>query len=136
MSNKISHEGVVESVSGDCVRVRIVQSTACASCKISSHCNASESKVKFIDVITPDASSHHVGDAVTVSTTTGIGNEAVRIAFVWPLLLLLVLLFGIHFLSGNDTMAVLVSFAGIAVYYLCVWLLRGRIGQKFQFAIQ
>lgn len=135
MSDKISHDGVVESVSGDCARVRIVQMAACAGCKISAHCNASESKIKYIDVCGPSVREHKPGDAVTVSTTVGMGSEAVRIAFVWPLLLLVAGLFLTRWLSGSDTLAVVVAFGLLAVYFLAVYLMRGRIGRKFAFTI-
>ena len=46
MSNKIKHAGVVDGVEGECVRVRILQSSACSACKVAAHCNASETKEK------------------------------------------------------------------------------------------
>lgn len=135
MSDKISHEGVIESVKGNCARVRIVQMAACAGCKIAAHCNASESKIKYIDVCGPSVSAHKPGDTVTVSTTVGMGSEAVRIAFVWPLVVLVASLFATKWLSGSDTMAVLVAFGALALYFLVVFLLRDRIGKKFSFTI-
>ena len=54
MENKIKHVGVVESVVGECVKVRVVQSSACASCKVAKQCNTSESKEKIIDIYTKD----------------------------------------------------------------------------------
>ena len=51
MSQKISHSGVVESILDGCVKVRIIQTSACAACKVASHCNAAESKVKIVDII-------------------------------------------------------------------------------------
>ena len=50
MSTDIKHCGVVDEVEDGCVKVRIVQSSACASCKVASHCNASENKEKVVEV--------------------------------------------------------------------------------------
>lgn len=50
MSNKIKHNGVVDGVEEGCVRVRILQSSACSACKVAAHCNASETKEKIIEV--------------------------------------------------------------------------------------
>ena len=50
MSNKIKHNGVVDGVDENCVRVRILQSSACSACKVAAHCNASETKEKIIEV--------------------------------------------------------------------------------------
>ena len=52
MSNKIKHSGVVDGVDGTTVRVRILQSSACSACKVASHCNASETKEKLVEVTT------------------------------------------------------------------------------------
>ena len=51
MSNKIKHSGVVDGVDGTTVRVRILQSSACSACKVASHCNASETKEKLVEVM-------------------------------------------------------------------------------------
>ena len=55
MSNKIKHNGVVDGVEEGCVRVRILQSSACSACKVAAHCNASETKEKIIEVQVADA---------------------------------------------------------------------------------
>ena len=38
MSTKISHSGVIERIEPDKVQVRIVQTSACAACKVASYC--------------------------------------------------------------------------------------------------
>ena len=73
MSNKIKHSGVVDGVDGTTVRVRILQSSACRACKVASHCNASETKEKLVEVTTSDASQYHVGDSVRVLADTSVG---------------------------------------------------------------
>ena len=50
MSQKICHSGIVERIDDGCVHVRIVQTSACAACKVAGYCNAAESKEKIIDV--------------------------------------------------------------------------------------
>ena len=66
MDEKITHAGIVEQVDGGRVRVRIMQTSACAACKVAGHCNAAEAKEKLVDVFTASASQWKVGDAVTV----------------------------------------------------------------------
>ena len=69
----IRHSGIVDSVSGDCIKVRILQTSACASCKVAGYCNASESKEKIVDVF-GDASCGQlrVGDRVVVTASRWI----------------------------------------------------------------
>ncbi len=64
MSNKIKHSGVVEKIVGDCVRVRIVQTSACAACKVASHCNAAESKEKIVEVSCANSADYKTGQQV------------------------------------------------------------------------
>ena len=50
MTDKIKHLGIVESINGSYLKVRIVQTSACSACSIKGHCSAAESKEKLIDV--------------------------------------------------------------------------------------
>ena len=50
MDERIEHQGIVESVEDDCVKVRIVQVAACAECKAKSLCSSAESKEKVREV--------------------------------------------------------------------------------------
>jgi len=65
MNNKIRHSGIIDSIENSTVRVRILQTSACAACKVAAHCNASESKEKLVDVAVADGSVRRVGDTVT-----------------------------------------------------------------------
>ena len=73
MSNKIKHAGVVDAVEEGCVRVRILQSSACSACKVAAHCNASETKEKLIEVMDAHASCFQKGDHVMVVADTAVG---------------------------------------------------------------
>ena len=73
MSNKIKHNGVVDGVEEGCVRVRILQSSACSACKVAAHCNASETKEKIIEVQVADAVKYQLGDSVVVVADTAGG---------------------------------------------------------------
>ena len=66
MSDIIQHQGTVESIDGSHIRVRIVQTSACATCVAHKYCNSSESKEKMIDVYTRDAATYQVGQSVNV----------------------------------------------------------------------
>lgn len=100
MSQKISHSGVVESISDGCVKVRIVQTSACAACKVASHCNAAESKVKIVDVFCCNSSDYSVGQDVTVWASKDVANRALLLGFGVPFLLLAcVLMIALRFVS-------------------------------------
>ena len=106
MSNKIKHSGVVDGVDGTTVRVRILQSSACSACKVASHCNASETKEKLVEVTTSDASQYHVGDSVRVLADTSVGFRASWYGYLLPLVLMVVALVTVLKVSGSEGMGV------------------------------
>ena len=87
MHNKINHSGIIDSIVGNCVKVRILQTSACAACKVAGHCNAAESKEKIIDVLdVSDTSALRVGDEVTVWASRDVANHALLLGFGVPFL--------------------------------------------------
>lgn len=137
MNNSIRHAGVVESVGDGCVRVRIVQTSACASCKIASHCNASEQKEKVIDVFDTQASKiYDRGDNVVVMISQRVGMNAVMVGFVLPFVILVLTLFITWNITGKESVAALISLCALLPYYFCVYLSRDRLREKLSFTIE
>ena len=134
--NNITHAGRIESISDDCLHVRIQQSSACAECKVAGHCNASESKDKIIDVYGENTSAYEVGQSVTITTDSQVGYMAVIYAYVLPLVLMLGSLFIAFAFCDNELTAALISLAVLLPYYLVLWLLRGRISRQVAFRIE
>lgn len=136
MSNRISHSGVVEKVSEGRVTVRILQTSACAACKVASHCNASESKVKLVDVDCDNALVYREGQEVVVSASQAVANRALLLGFGIPFLILVGVLFIVLKTTGNEAVAALSGLGALMPYYLLLWLLRRQIGQQVSFAIE
>ncbi len=135
MNNKIRHSGIIDSVGEGIVKVRILQTSACAACKVASHCNAAESKVKVVDVVTTDAGHWTVGQTVMVSAARNVISHAMLLAFALPLVLMVVTLLAVMSLTGNEGKAGLASVAVLVPYFLAVWLFRDRIGRRISFSI-
>ena len=95
ISANIKHQGIIDEITDDCIKVRIIQTSACASCKVAGHCNASESKEKIIDVGKCDGHDYRVGDEVVVIASQNSGLFAVLLSSVVPLFLLVVVLFAV-----------------------------------------
>ena len=136
MSNKKSHPGVVDSIEGDCVKVRIVQTSACAACKVAAHCNASESKEKLVDVFGCDTAKYATGQEVVVSASREVANRAILLGFGLPLLLLIGVLLMVLRWTGDEGMAALASLGVLVPYYIVLWLLRDSIRQRVAFRIE
>jgi sigma-E factor negative regulatory protein RseC len=136
MSQKISHSGVIESVLEGCVKVRIVQTSACAACKIAGHCNASESKVKIVDVFCSNSSDYSVGQNVTVWASKDVANKALLLGFGVPFLLLVSVLMIALKIIGDEGISALIALGALVPYYFALWLMRDRIQHQISFQIE
>lgn len=135
MSQKISHAGVIESIEGDSIKVRIVQTSACAACKVAGHCNAAESKVKIVDVVGADATRYQLGQEVVVWASKDVANKALLLGFGIPFLLLVCVLLVALKMIADEGIAALMALGSLVPYYFVLWLLRDRIQQQICFHI-
>ena len=136
MSNKISHSGVIQSIKDGCIKVQIVQTSACAACKVASHCNASESKVKIVDVLRNDTKGFEVGQQVVVWASKDVANQALLLGFGVPFLLLVCVLMIALKLTDSEGVSALAAIASLVPYYVTLWLMRDRIQQRISFNLE
>ena len=135
MGADIRHEGVVNSIDGQRVTVRILQVSACSGCQASRICRAAESKEKLVEVEMSGAENLRVGQEVTVVAGERMGITAVLLAFGLPLLLLLLALITAMGLTGSEKLAAIASIGVLVPYYIVLFLCRGRIKKDFGFRI-
>lgn len=143
MSEIIKHDGVVERILDDShLQVRIVQTSACASCKAAGHCTSAESKEKIVDVWVDDTRNYAEGQNVIVMASMKTGMTAVLIGFVAPVVLvLLAVVITLQLTStpgdGNSTTdQAFAALAGLLVlipYYLVLYSCRSVLKSKFAF---
>lgn len=136
MSQKICHSGIVESIDDGCVHVRIVQTSACAACKVAGYCNAAESKEKIIDVYCDSVAAYQIGQQVVVSTSGQVAVKALLWAFGVPFVLLMTVLVLVLLLTANEGLAALSALAALVPYYLVLWLLRNKMREQLAFRIE
>ena len=136
MSDIIKHRGRVESVDGSHIIVRIIQTSACSGCSIKSHCNASESKEKLIDVYEANA-SYQIGEEVVLCGTTSMGMQAVLLAFGVPLIILVLALGVTMYMTDDDALiSSLVGLLSIVPYYLVIYFCKDKLKKTFSFTIE
>lgn len=136
MSNKIKHAGVVDGVEGECVRVRILQSSACSACKVAAHCNASETKEKIIDVMDADASHYQKDDQVMVVADTAVGFRASLYGYLLPLILMVVTLVGVLAATHSEGLAALSALGILIPYYVLLFLMRNKLRNRLSFTLE
>ena len=134
----IEHQGVIESVEGSHVRVNILQVAACGECKARSLCASSESKEKIIDVYEDGAAmKYKTGESVKVCGALSMGKLAVRLAFGFPVVLIVVwMLVAMAWLKLGELLAVGILVAMLVAYFYILYLNRDRMAKRFAFWIE
>ena len=133
---KISHSGIIESIAEGCVKVRILQTSACAACKIAGHCNASESKEKIVEVFTDHTGGYSLGQEVVVCASRDVANKALLLGFGVPFLVLVGVLVLVLRVTGNEGVAALSGLLALVPYYFVLHLFRSRIREQLSFYIE
>ena len=137
MGKKISHDGVVESIDGSHIRVKILQTSACSTCEAKSLCCSSESTEKLIDIYNVSSNDYQVGDEVVVCGSKSMGRNAVIIAFTLPLLLIILcVVLGTYVCSLSEQQVMVSILVTLSVYYLLIRHLRNRLMKRFTFWIE
>ena len=136
MQAQISHSGIVETVSEGCVSVRILQTSACAACKVSGYCHAAEAKEKIVDVFGCDTAKYSQGQEVIVTASTAVARKALILGFVMPFLLVIGVLVAVLFLTNNEGVAALAALGSLLPYYFLLWLRRDSIQRGISFQIE
>lgn len=136
MANVIKHRGIVENIEGNLLKVRIVQTSACAGCGAKGYCSSAEVRENEVEVMASDASAYRLGDDVWVTCEMSVGRRAVWWAFVFPFLILLASLCLFLSLDCGELWAAMFSLFLLVPYYYIMWLFRKRLERHFSFSVQ
>ena len=130
----IRHEGIIESLGAEGCTVRILQASACSSCSARQLCRSSESKEKLVEV-RGHYPTLHVGDRVMLVGSVRQGLRASVLAYVVPLVIMLVVLFLVTHHYGEKPGA-LAALLALALYYGVLFLLKDKLAGQFSFRIE
>lgn len=135
MSESIEHNGVVDRIEGNVVFVRIVQQSACSGCHAQSMCSASDSKEKIIEVV-DNSGQFKIGEGVKICGQSSLGLQAVVLAFVIPLVLVVLAIAVGTGLQWKDTISGLCGLLLLLPYYIMLYVLRDRLKRRFIFTLK
>ena len=119
------------------MQVRIQQASACDLCHAKSICSSADTKEKIVEVRAAEGSVS-IGDKVMVEGAASMGMKAVFLAYVLPLILLiLVMVLCLTLIApGNEVLAALVSLGILLPYAFLLYLLKDKLSKKFRFEIR
>ncbi len=131
----IRHSGVVESVKGTVVKVKIQQAAACSACEASRSCMAAEAKEKTVDAITSD-STIQAGDKVDVVIEEVTAWKAVAIAYLLPFAVMMLVLFLLDRSLHDEALMGVIAVCAVGVYYIVLSFFKNRIKRDFSFRVE
>ncbi len=131
----IEHEGIVESIEPQHIKVLIVNESACASCHAKGACTAADLQDKVIDIY-QSISGLTVGQKVMLLGKKSLAPKAVLLAYIFPLVLIFAALLITYTLTGNDVLAGGLSLAILVPYFAVIYYLKDRLQKTFSFTIK
>mgnify|MGYP003434662035 FL=1 len=133
----VEQKGIVIKKQEDKVIVKIEQKSTCSSCHARGACTSLDKKDKEIEIKTKDVENYNIGDEVIITISTKLGMKAVLIAFVLPLILLVIALFlSIKLFSLTQSLSALVSLLVVAAYYFFLYKQNLFLSKEFNFLIK
>ena len=132
----ISHPGIVDEVNTDKVFVKIQAMSACSSCHAKGMCNVAEMEEKIVEIRKLPQRDFHKGDQVTVSMKKSLGSRAVMLGYIFPFILMFVMLLLVLILSGNEGLAGLSAIFILIPYYSLLYVYRNKLKSTFSFMIE
>ena len=133
--HNICREGIVRAIDGDDIHVEIIVSSACSGCHAKSICIPSDHRQEVVIVKNTRHEDFQVGETVELLLETSAGNKAVVLAYVLPLVVLLVLLFGCYALTHKELLSVGISVLGVVLYYLILKSANKKVEKGITFGI-
>lgn len=135
-TENIVHEGLIKSIGQDTISIEINNNSMCDGCHAKQLCSSSESKIKIIEVIKPTNISFNIGDNVIIEGASSLGLKAVLLAYIIPLLfIVLVLLIG-NYNNFSDGASGLLSIASLIPYYITLYICRNKLQRTLTFKIK
>ena len=131
----ISHEGIVTKITDDELEIKILAQSACAACHAKSACGMGEQAEKILTVPRPKGQDFTINQKVNVKMAIGQGNKAAVLAYLIPIILLLVVLFVCLGLGLNEGLSALISIVALIPYYIVLYLRRDKLKKKFEYLI-
>lgn len=132
-ANLVKHEGIVSKISEKTITISLKGNVNCEGCKAQSACGVSDSNDKEIEVIN-STQSFKINEPVDVLLKRELGLKAVFWAYVFPFILMFVVLVATSFFF-KEWIAGLISLFVLIPYYLMLYISKDRFQKAFQVSI-
>lgn len=133
---EITHIGTVSSITQGVIHITVEANSACAGCHAKGSCTIGETSEKIIHVNSDKYSELGIGEQVTVVITREAGFFAVIMAYLLPVAIIILTLWGFGELNFDELTTFSFMIAVIAIYFIILYLLRKKILKKINIKIK
>jgi sigma-E factor negative regulatory protein RseC len=133
---RITHDGVIASLSEERITVKITSYAACTSCHAKGACSMAggeEEKLLHIPVSDPD---FRIGEKVRVLLSQSLGFRALFLGYVLPFSMVLAVLVVLTVAGSTELVAGGAALGVLAPYYAGLRLWKGKVDRQFSFTVQ
>lgn len=132
----IKHEGIVTDAGKGNPTVKILSRSACAACHAKGACGLSDLQEKVIEVENTHNINLNPGDKVNVTMRTSLGVKAVLWGYLYPFLVVVVVLFSLLVLTENEGLSAIIALFCLVPYYLILSKNKSRFKKRFHFELE
>ena len=129
----VNHNGIVSKISKSTITISLKGNVNCEGCKAQSACGVSDSNDKEIEVLNP-VQSFQINEPVEVVLKRELGLKAVFWAYVFPFILMVIVLVITSFFF-KEWVAGLLSLFILLPYYYMLYVMKDSFQKAFQVSI-
>jgi sigma-E factor negative regulatory protein RseC len=133
-SKSIEHQGRIESINGNRIKVRFLAQSACASCHAKGFCSAANMQEKVVDVF-DQPNQYKVGETVNIVLRQSLGFKALWLGYVLPFLLVLSVLIILSVTTKNEVISGVGALSVLVPYYTILYYARNKVQKQFTFTL-
>ncbi len=131
---KIEHLGRVQQVTGETIKVNLLNVSACSSCHVKGACSVSDVDNKVIEVANPGGNLKQ-GDSIAVAFNESQGIKALFLGYILPFIVLMIALVTSWILTGNELTSALIALGSLIPYYAGLTLFKKELKKTFTFKV-
>jgi positive regulator of sigma E activity len=135
MAQLIEHSGIIKDIQKNQIQVLITRNSACSECDANGVCTVSDHQEKIIEIESSDL-SYSIGEEVLVVGRQSIGHYAVLLAYVLPVILVLITLIILHLFLINETVSGISALLVLVPYYIILSSFNKKMKANFKFEIR
>ncbi|MBN1951623.1 MAG: SoxR reducing system RseC family protein [Bacteroidales bacterium] len=131
----IEQKGVIERIENGQASVRLAVFQACAHCHSKSACGVADESTRNIEIALPDE-NYSIGEQVMIGMKRHLGIRATFLAYVFPFLLVMIVLILLTTLHLNELLSGIFSLISLVPYFILLYLFRDRLDRTFTFTLR